>query len=101
MGKTPEIEMVPIEVYKQVVWERDVAIAQLKELGYELGEKIEEDDILISRKAALSFPFANGKYDHEHANLDYILGCETYKEWLETLHAAGRKNRREKENEDE
>ena len=82
--------MVPVEVYKQVAWERDVAVAQLKELGYELGEKIEKDDILISRKTALSFPFANGKYDHEHANLDYILGCETYKEWLETLHAAGR-----------
>lgn len=39
----------------------------------------------IDRELALSFPFANGKYDHEHANSHYIFGCETYKEWLETL----------------
>lgn len=42
---------------------------------------------LISRQAALSFPFANGKYDKEHANEDFILGCESYKEWLENLTA--------------
>lgn len=40
---------------------------------------------LISREEALSHPFANGKYDKENANLDYILGFESYKEWLETL----------------
>lgn len=40
---------------------------------------------LISKDLALSFPFANGQYDHENANADYILGIETYKEWLETL----------------
>lgn len=39
----------------------------------------------IDRKTALSFPFANGKYDHEHANKHFIFGCESYKEWLETL----------------
>ena len=39
----------------------------------------------IDRELALSFPFANGRYDHEHAELHYIFGCETYKEWLETL----------------
>ena len=42
----------------------------------------------ISREAALSFPFANGKYDHENANEHFIFGCETYKEWLEQLPAA-------------
>ena len=40
---------------------------------------------LISREEALSHPFANGKYDKENVNLDYILGFESYKEWLETL----------------
>ena len=35
------IGAVSIEVYKQVVWERDIAIGQLKELGYSLGEKIQ------------------------------------------------------------
>ena len=34
---------------------------------------------------ALSFPLANGKYDCENANEHFIFGCETYKEWLETL----------------
>ena len=42
----------------------------------------------ISREAALSFPFANDKYDHENANEHFIFGCETYKEWLEQLPAA-------------
>lgn len=40
---------------------------------------------LISREEALSHPFANDKYDKENVNLDYILGFESYKEWLETL----------------
>lgn len=39
--------------FEQVMWERDVAIGQLKELGYELGQKIEPCDDLISREAAL------------------------------------------------
>lgn len=41
----------------------------------------------ISREEALSHPFANGKYDHKNANKDFILGHESYREWLETLHA--------------
>lgn len=31
------------DMYKQAAWERDVAIKQLEQLGYELGEKIEPD----------------------------------------------------------
>lgn len=38
----------------------------------------------ISREEALSHPFANGKYDHKYASIDFILGHESYKEWLET-----------------
>lgn len=41
--------------------------------------------VYIDRKQALSHPFANGKYDHEHANEDFILGFESYREWLEGL----------------
>lgn len=33
-----------IELFLQVQWERDIAIEQLHELGYELGEKIKKDD---------------------------------------------------------
>lgn len=39
-----EEQTVSLGAYKQVVWERDVAISQLKELGYELGEKIRDED---------------------------------------------------------
>ena len=34
------VDVVPMGTYKQAAWERDMAIAQLKELGYGLGEKI-------------------------------------------------------------
>lgn len=46
---------------------------------------VEPCEDCISRAEAISHPFANGKYDHEHANEDYILGFESYKEWLEYL----------------
>lgn len=35
---------ISLQAYEQVMWERNIAIAQLKELGYELGEKIREED---------------------------------------------------------
>ena len=36
----------------------------------------------INRDLALSHPFANGHYDREHANEEFIFGHESYKEWL-------------------
>lgn len=45
-------------------------------------------DEYIERKAALSFPFANGQYDHENADRHFINGCESYREWLEAIPAA-------------
>lgn len=39
----------------------------------------------ISREEALLHPFANGKYDHKNADINFILGHESYKEWLETF----------------
>lgn len=42
----------------------------------------------IDLNTALSYPFANGKYDKENANPDFIRGCESYKEWLKGLPAA-------------
>lgn len=45
-------------------------------------------DDYISRDAAMAMPLANGQYDHEHANEDFILGLESYKEWLEYVPAA-------------
>ncbi len=40
---------------------------------------------LISRSMAMSHPFANGQYDHEHANPAFIRGYESYREWIESL----------------
>ena len=42
----------------------------------------------IDRELALSHPFANGEYDHKNANEDFIIGFESYKEWLEQLPTA-------------
>lgn len=42
----------------------------------------------IDKEYALSHPFANGQYDHEHANEHFIFGYESYKEWLEQIPAA-------------
>lgn len=38
------------DMYKQAAWERDVAIKQLEQLGYELGEKIEPDQFREATK---------------------------------------------------
>lgn len=40
-------------VFEQVMWERDTAIEQLRELGYELGQKIEPCDDCVSRSAVM------------------------------------------------
>lgn len=45
-------------------------------------------DDYISREAAISMPWANGQYDHEHANEHFICGLETYREWLEYVPVA-------------
>lgn len=42
---------VSLEAFKQVMWERDIAIEQLHELGYEFGQKIEPSGDLIRRQA--------------------------------------------------
>lgn len=39
----------------------------------------------ISRRLAMSHPFANNHYDHDNASLEFIMGFESYKEWLGTL----------------
>lgn len=42
-----EGDKVSVEVLKQVMWERDIAIEQLKKLGYSLGEKIKPQERVI------------------------------------------------------
>lgn len=42
-------ELVSRKAYEQVLWERDLAITQLKELGHEFGEKTDAEEF-IERK---------------------------------------------------
>lgn len=41
--KNQNHDMVSRDCYNQVRWERDIAISQLEELGYSLGEKIRKN----------------------------------------------------------
>ena len=50
------------EIMEQIKWERDVAIEQLKELGYGLGEKIRTDEDCISRKAVEDITWQDPSY---------------------------------------
>ena len=40
IANTPTLDVVPMGVFEQVRWERDVAIGQLEELGIGFGEKV-------------------------------------------------------------
>ncbi len=53
LSQEPTSEMVHVETLRQVMWERDIAIEQLKELGYSLGQKIEPCEDCISRQYLL------------------------------------------------
>ena len=53
LKQEPTSEMVHVETLRQVMWERDIAIGQLKELGYEFGQKIEPCEDTISRADAI------------------------------------------------
>ena len=46
-------DLISKSVFDQIKWERDVAISQLHDLGYELGEKPRTDGDLISRQAVI------------------------------------------------
>jgi len=48
-------ETVSRKVYEQISWERDIAVMQLKDLGYSLGEKIRTDGDTISRQALCEY----------------------------------------------
>ena len=44
IGNEPRKSMVSRAAYEQIMWERDVAIQQLQDLGYGLGEKPREGE---------------------------------------------------------
>ena len=59
LEQSPCGDAVSREVFEQVVRERNIAIEQLNELGYEFGEKIESCEGAISRQAVLDLVVAN------------------------------------------
>ena len=56
-------DVVSLGVYRQVAWERDIAISQLKDLGYDLGEKLRYDDT-ISRQMAIDAVEESRRLNH-------------------------------------
>ena len=63
LEQQPSEDCVSLEVYKQVVWERDIAIEQLKELGYSFGEKISTSDDCVSRQAVIDMTGLSNWFD--------------------------------------
>ena len=77
LEQEPTDEMVHVETLRQVKWERDIAIEQLHELGYELGQKIESCDDAISREAVYGILMRSDFKD------SYTY--EQFKKWLDAL----------------
>lgn len=65
-------------LWEQVEWERDVAIEQLEQLGYSLGEKIRTSEDCVSRKEGinavkdLSEHYANNQREF-HPHIDFVV----------------------------
>ena len=68
-------ETVSRKVYEQISWERDIAVMQLKDLGYGLGEKIRTDGDTISRRGAIK-AVSNWLYDgDDRRSVDQLLSA--------------------------
>lgn len=71
---TPKIpiseDYVSLGVYKQVMWERDIAIEQLKELSYSFGEKIRTSNDCVSRADLLAQ--INESWETIETKLDFV-----------------------------
>ena len=68
-------DLISKSVLDQIRWERDVAIDQLKDLGYELGEKPRTDGDLISRQAVIN----------KIANTNFFLSNENWNELIKAI----------------
>ena len=77
-------DCVSLEVYKQVAWERDIAIEQLKELGYSFGEKIRTCEDCVSREQAKIDVIPNSLYTSEQviALLDNLPLVTPTQSWI-------------------
>lgn len=76
--------------YDQVKQERDIAIGQLKELGYELGQKIEPCKDAISREAVLSVIDGWYEQNRDTENIEDLIILITYMSSVQPSHKADR-----------
>ena len=84
-------DKVSIGVLEQVMWERNIAIEQLKELGYSLGEKIEpqDGDRAVSLNAVLNYLESNADdFPDYHEAIEYVLQLPSidFGKWAEEHH---------------
>ena len=70
-------------VLEQVMWERDTAIEQLRELGYGLGQKIEPCDDAVSRQALLEFFKDDDYVVNEINNMPSVNPTREHGEWID------------------
>lgn len=57
--------VVSLGTYEQIRWERDVAISQLEELGYGLGEKIRKEDKEMGKPTLADIAAKLSEFDSE------------------------------------
>lgn len=66
----PPADVVPRGAYDQAVWERDLAIEQLRSYGVGLGEKVDVQSVVLCKDCKHSVP--------EDVTMDF---CDTYECW--------------------
>ena len=85
LSQEPTSEMVHVETLRQVMWERDIAIEQLHELGYELGQKIEPCDDAVSRLDKIRQIIAIPNSVIQEDVMKYQMICELLKDELPSV----------------
>lgn len=73
-------EQVSLGVFEQVCWERDVAIDQLKQLGYGLGEKIQKEDQKVSREKYRKIKQKYKRFKRKYVELKRLINNSVLKE---------------------
>lgn len=66
---TPTANVVSKELFEQVKWERDIAIGQVREIGCELGQKM--DDV----KAKLDAVPVHGRWENDENDIPRCSNC--------------------------
>jgi len=73
-------EHVSLGAFEQVCWERDVAIDQLKQLGYGFGEKIQKEDQKVSREKYRKIRKKYKRFKRKYIELKRLISNPVLKE---------------------